>query len=312
MAMKPSFISPEIVVVGSCNTDMIIRTDRFPSPGETVLGGSSMMEPGGKGGNQAIAAARQGGNVTLVSKIGYDIFGLQAMELFRNENITTTHVLTDVANPSGLAMVTVNAQGENYIIVAPGANATLSLHDIDKAQTCIQKADILIVQLEIPMTTVEYALRLASAAGVRSIMKPAPVTSELTDSIVSNLFAILPNRIEAQHLSGIEISDIESAKAAAQLIGSKGVANVIITLGADGVLVKEGESFSHLPAHQVKVVDTTGAGDVFCGAFGVEISRGQSLMQAVAYANAAAALSVTHLGAQKAIPSRAEVEAILQ
>ncbi len=302
---------PKIVVVGSCNTDMIIRADRFPEPGETVLGGTSFMEPGGKGANQAIAAARLGGSVTLVSKIGYDIFGLQAIELYRNENISTCHVITDVSNPSGLAMVTVNSMGENYIIVAPGANSTLSPEDVAKAEPCIAEADILIVQLEIPIPTVEYAIELARRHGVPAVMKPAPAPLSLSDSIISRLFAILPNKVEAEQLAGIDITDTRSARAAADIIRRRGVDNVIITLGGGGVFVKAGESYASFPAREIEVVDTTGAGDVFCGAFCVQVSLGRPIMEAVVYANAAASLSVTRLGAQQAIPYRSEVDACI-
>lgn len=309
--MKSTVSSPKIVVVGSCNTDMIIRAERFPAPGETILGGTSFMEPGGKGANQAIAAARLGGNVTLVSKIGYDLFGLQAIELYRNENISTKHVITDVANPSGLAMVTVNSMGENYIIVAPGANSTLSPDDVAMAEACIAEADILIVQLEIPLDTVEYAIELARKHGVKAVMKPAPAPLALCDSIIGRLFAILPNRVEAEQLAGISITDDHSARAAADIISRRGVDNVIITLGSGGVFVKAGDSYASFPARDVEVVDTTGAGDVFCGAFCMQISLGRPVMEAVVYANVAASLSVARLGAQQAIPYRVEVDALI-
>ena len=306
--MKANIEPPKIVVIGSCNTDLIIRSDRFPAPGETILGGTSFMEPGGKGANQAITAARLGGNVTLVSKIGYDLFGLQAIELYRNENICTKHVITDVNSPTGLAMIAVNSLGENYIIVAPGANSTLSVDDVARAEDCIAEADILIVQLEIPMATVEFAVELARKHGVKVVMKPAPAPLALSDAIISRLFAILPNRVEAEQLSGIEITDTRTAKAAAEIISRRGVDNVIITLGGGGVYVKAGDNYASIPARDVEVVDTTGAGDVFCGAFCMQVSLGYTVMEAVVYANAAASLSVSRLGAQQAIPRRAEVD----
>lgn len=283
---------------------MIIRADRFPAPGETVVGDTLCMEPGGKGGNQAIAAARLGGDVTLVAKIGYDIFGLQAIELMRNEKISTKHVVTDVSNPSGLAMVAVNAAGENCILVSPGANSTLSVDDVKRAEGCIAEADILIVQLEIPMDTVEYSIELARRYGVRVVMKPAPRPHKLSDTIISRLFAILPNQIEAEQLSGIDITDMESVRRAADIISNRGVENVIITLGSRGVFVKAGEAYASFPAREVGVVDTTGAGDVFCGAFCMQVSLGHTIPEAAAWANVAASLSVTGLGAQRAIPYR--------
>jgi len=288
---------------------MIIQADRFPTPGETVLGGMSSMEPGGKGANQAIAAARLGGDVTLVSKIGYDVFGLQAIELYRKERITTRHVVTDAANPSGLAMVTVNSSGENCIIVAPGANSTLSPADVASAEACIAEADTLIVQLEIPIDTVEYAIGLARKHGVRAVMKPAPAPQALSDAVIGRLFAILPNRREAEQLAGVAIADLDDARRAADIISRRGVDNVAITLGGDGVFVKAGASYAAFPARQVEVVDTIGAGDVFCGAFCIQISIGKSVTEAVDYANTAASLSVTRTGAQRAIPYRAEVDA---
>lgn len=309
--MKTTTKKPKIIVVGSCNTDMIIRADRFPMPGETILGGRFVMEPGGKGANQAIAAARLGGDVTLVSKIGYDLFGLQAIDLYRNENISTNYVITDLNNPSGFAMITVNAIGENYIIVAPGANTTLSVEDISKAEECIASADILIVQLEIPLDTVEHAINIANYHGVKTIMKPAPAPLTLNDTIISRLYAILPNRVEAEQLAGIEIFDMRTARAAADIISRRGVDNVLITLGGAGVFVKSGQEYASFPARNVEVVDSIGAGDVFCGAFGTQISYGCSVMEAARYANAAASLSVTRIGAQQAIPYRTEVDAII-
>ncbi len=298
----------KIVVVGSTNIDMMAKVHRLPERGETVGDAEFSQAIGGKGMNQAIAAARLGGDVTFVTSLGNDHYADMLKDHLRSEGISTDYVHDDADNPTGLAMVSVNSLGENYIIVAPGANSTLSPEDVAAAEDCIKEADILIVQLEIPMDTVEAAINIANRHGVRVVMKPAPAPLSLSDAIISRLFAILPNRVEAEQLSGIEITDIRSAKAAAEVISRRGVDNVIITLGGGGVYVKSGDNYASIPARDVDVVDTTGAGDVFCGAFCMQVSLGYTIMEAVVYANAAASLSVSRLGAQQSIPRRIEVD----
>ncbi len=297
----------KIVVIGSCNTDLIIKTERFPQPGETVLGSASQMESGGKGANQAIAAARLGGRVTLISKIGYDLFGLQAMELYRNEHINTEYIVTDPRHPSGMAMIAVNSSGENYVIVSPGANATLGIDDIRRAEEEIVTADIVLMQLEIPMATAAYAIDMAHSHGVRVVLNPAPVPPSISDELLSKLYAITPNRIEAGMISGIKVTDMASAASAAQAISDRGVENVVITLGRDGVYLKDGDVSGGYPACPVDAIDTTGAGDVFCGAFCVYIAEGHSITDAVKFATSASSLVITRIGAQCAIPYRHEV-----
>lgn len=297
---------PKILVIGSCNTDMVVRAERLPVPGETILGGTFLMNPGGKGANQAIAAARLGGEVTFVAKIGYDLFGLQALEILRAEKIDTEYVLTDRQGPSGVALIFVDRCGENSIIVAPGANFRLTPEDIDKAEERIRGADILLMQLEVPIETVEYAAAIAGRYGKRVILNPAPA-SALSDSFLRHVYAILPNRIEAQMLSGIEVVDAASARRAAEAIGSRGIEHVVITLGKDGAYVKERDRYTMIPAQQAATVDTTGAGDVFCGAFCTALAEGRSVTDAVRFANAAAAVAVTHVGAQSSIPYKTDV-----
>ena len=296
----------KIVVIGSCNTDMVVKANRLPIPGETILGGTFYMNPGGKGANQAISASRLGAEVTFISKIGYDLFGLQALEIYKSEKINTDFIFTDSKSPSGVALISVDSFGENSIIVAPGANRSLSTEDISKAVSKIVEADIILIQLEIPMEAVEYAVELANRYGKKIILNPAPA-SGLSDSFLSNIHAILPNRIEAEMLSGVKVTDIESAHRAAQIIGERGIENVVITLGKEGAYVKEGEMYTLLPAKEVEAIDTTGAGDVFCGAFSVYLSEGHSLTDAVKFANIAASLAVTRIGAQSAIPYRSEI-----
>ena len=286
---------PKIVVIGSCNTDMVVKANRLPVPGETILGGTFYMNPGGKGANQAIAAARLGAEVTFISKIGYDLFGLQALEIYRSEK-----------SPSGVALISVDSFGENSIIVAPGASRSLSIEDINKAEEKIKEADIILMQLEIPIDTVEYAATIACKYGKKVILNPAPASS-LSNSFLMNVHTILPNRIEAEMLSGIKVMNIESAHRAAQAIGEKGIENVVITLGKDGAYVKEKDEYTMIPAKEVETIDTTGAGDVFCGAFSVCLSEGHSLAKSVKFANAAAAIAVTRIGAQSAIPYKREV-----
>ncbi|MCD7935994.1 MAG: ribokinase [Tannerellaceae bacterium] len=298
---------PKIVVVGSSNTDMVVKANRLPVPGETILGGTFLMIPGGKGANQAIAAKRLGGEVTFVSKIGMDLFGMQALEIYRSERIHTEYVFSDNRLPSGVALISVDSSGENCIIVASGANMSLSPEDIEKVKQEIIASDLILMQLEIPLDTVEYVVNLAHKHGKKVILNPAPVTS-LSNELIRKLYAILPNRIEAQMLSGVTVTDLRSAHEASRIISDKGIENVVITLGKEGAYVKEKDYCLHLPALDVETLDTTGAGDVFCGAVSVYLSEGNSLMESVAFANVAASLSVTRIGAQSAIPYRREVE----
>jgi len=300
---------PKIVVIGSCNTDMVVKANRLPVPGETILGGTFFMNPGGKGANQAIAASRLGADVTFISKVGYDLFGLQAMEIYKSEKINTDYVFTDPTKPSGVALISVDSSGENCIIVASGANQSLSPDDIDKAKSKIQEADIVLMQLEIPMQTVEHAVALAYSYGTRVILNPAPAAA-LSNDLLKKVYVVLPNRIETEMLSSIKVTDENSAYRAAKAISGKGIENVVITLGREGAFVKEGENFIKTPATEVETIDTTGAGDVFCGAVSVYLSEGHSLIESVRFANAAAAIAVTRIGAQTAIPYRAEVKVL--
>ena len=240
---------PKIVVIGSCNTDMVVKANRLPVPGETILGGTFYMNPGGKGANQAIAAARLGAEVTFISKIGYDLFGLQALEIYRSEKINTEFIFTDQKSPSGVALISVDSFGENSIIVAPGASRSLSTEDINKAEEKIKEADIILMQLEVPIDTVEYAATIANRYGKKVILNPAPA-STLSNSFLNNVHTILPNRIEAEMLSGIKVMDVESAHRAAKAIGEKGIENVVITLGKDGAYVKEKDE--HIDKEQLE------------------------------------------------------------
>lgn len=298
--------SKKIVVIGSCNTDMVVKSDRLPVPGETVLGGAFMMNPGGKGANQAVAVARLQGNVTFISKTGNDLFGRQSIEMYGDENINTDYIFSDPNLPSGVALIMVDTNGENCIVVASGANGSLNPHDIDKAKHIIESADILLMQLEIPMDTVEYAAKLAHQKGIKVILNPAPAAF-LSNELLECLYAIVPNKTEAEMLSGIKVTDWNSAKKAAEIISAKGVELVVITLGSKGALIKENDSFYEIPVEKIKAIDTTAAGDTFCGALCVGISEGLSIIEAVKMANQAAGITVTREGAQAAIPYRKEL-----
>ena len=298
--------SKKIVVVGSCNTDMVVKSDRLPVPGETVLGGAFMMNPGGKGANQAVAIARMGGNVTFISKTGNDLFGRQSVEMYGDENIVTDYIFSDQHLPSGVALIMVDRNGENCIVVASGANGSLSPKDIEKARNVIENADILLMQLEVPMDTVEYAAKLAHEKGIKVVLNPAPAAF-LSNELLKCLYAVIPNKTEAEMLSGIKVSDLETAKQAADIIAAKGVNKVVITLGSKGALIKDGDVYSFIPADKVEAVDTTAAGDTFCGAFCVGISEGLSIEDAVRMATKAAGITVTRAGAQASIPYRKEL-----
>jgi ribokinase len=296
----------KIVVIGSSNTDMVIKSQKFPLPGETILGGKFFVFPGGKGANQAVSAARLNGQVTFIARTGNDMFGKQAMEQFQKEGINTSFITTDSENPSGVALITVDAKGENTIVVAQGANGFLSEQDIDQATDKIAEADVVLLQLEIPIPAVAYAIGKSYALGKKVILNPAPAQS-IADEVLRCVYIITPNETEAEILTGIKVADADSAARAAAELKRKGVQQVVITLGPKGAYVQTNEVSKLIPAPLVHAVDTTAAGDVFNGALAVAVSEGFSLASAVEFANAAAAISVTRMGAQASAPFRKEV-----
>jgi ribokinase len=298
---------PQIIIAGSFNSDMFIKANHLPAAGETVIGGTFFMSFGGKGANQAVAAARLGGNVSFICKTGNDIFGRQAIELLQRENIDTTFVVSDSKNPSGLAFIIVDEKGENCVVVASGANATFSKADIQKAIGEIENSAIILMQLETPIELVEYVASIAFKKGIRFILNPAPACN-LSDDLLSKVSIITPNRNEAEMLSGIKVNNIKSAKEAAKIIKDRGVENVIITLGDMGALVFQDKKFTHVPAFQVKALDTTAAGDIFNGALVVGLSEGKTILDAATFGCRAAAVSVTRLGAQSSAPYKDEVK----
>ena len=303
----------KIVVIGSSNTDMVVKTSHLPIGGETVLGGDFFMNAGGKGANQAVAAARYGNRVIFVAKTGDDLFGQQVRESMSRDGIVTDYVFVDKEHPSGVALITIDKDAENCIVVASGANMYLSPADIDRAADEIRSADVVLMQLECALPTVAYAARMAAEAGVPVILNPAPAPAEPLDvELLHNLYLITPNRSEATRISGIEVTDIDSARCAAEAIHSMGPRNVIITLGSEGSLIYDGEQHTQIEAMRVEAVDTTAAGDTFNGVLASVIAEGATLFEAAREANIAAAISVTRLGAQPAAPTRAEIEALKQ
>ena len=303
-------MSGKIVVVGSSNTDMIIKTPRIPKPGETVLGGEFSTAAGGKGANQAVAAARAGGDVAFIARVGDDMFGEQALEGFRRDGIDTTFVFRDAEAPSGVALIFVDDLGENSIAVASGANARLLPPDVEAAETAVAESDILLMQLEIPLETVRAATDIAKAGSARIILNPAPAQT-LDDDLLGKLSILTPNESEAEILTGIPVGNYKSAGKAAEALRQRGVETVLVTLGARGVYAVGEEYTGLISGFGVKAVDTTAAGDVFNGALAVALAESMPLEDAVTFAQAAAALSVTKLGAQPSAPTLEEIEEFL-
>ncbi|HEY9167456.1 MAG TPA: ribokinase [Candidatus Kryptonia bacterium] len=295
-----------IVVVGSTNTDMVIKVRNLPAPGQTVLGGEFFMNPGGKGANQAVAAARLGGNVTFVCKTGNDVFGNKSAQLFRDEGINTSNVLSDADNPSGVALILIDENGQNCIAVAPGANGAMTTGDLGDAVDAIKAAAIVLLQLEIPINVVEHVIRVASSSRVMTVLNPAPA-HPLTDELLRATSILTPNETEAETLTGVRVADIQSAEKAARVLHDRGVKIVIITLGAQGALVLDHDKVDLIPAPKVTAVDTTAAGDIFNGALVTALAEGSPLRDAVAFACRASAISVTRLGAQSSAPYRREL-----
>lgn len=298
-----------IVVVGSSNTDMIIKLDRIPKPGETRLGGEFATAAGGKGANQAVAAARAGGAVTFVARVGQDMFGERAVAGLIQNGVNVDHVQFDKC-PSGVALIFVGEDGENSIAVGSGANAKLSPVDVRRAKSAFAAADVVMMQLETPLDTVQAAADLASASGALVILNPAPA-QPLPDRLLKQISILTPNETEAELLTGIAVDDDASCGRAADVLLGKGVKTVVFTLGARGAFVASSTSKQLVPGFKVEQVDTTAAGDAFNGALAVALAEGQPMLDAVRFANAAGALSVTRLGAQPSAPSRKEIEALL-
>ena len=301
-----------IVVFGSYVTDLTGRGMRFPVPGETVLGTSFQSGPGGKGSNQAVAAFRAGGDVTLVTKLGRDAFGRIARDFYTAEGMNTDELLEDETRETGAALIMVNQQsGQNMIMVLNGACSHITPEDVQAKRKLIEQADYLLVQMEINMDALEQVIRIAHNSGVRVILNPAPV-QEMADELMAMVDTATPNETEAAVLTGVEVVDFASAHRAAQVLLDKGVRNVIITLGGNGVYCTNGTREELLDRISVNAVDTTGAGDAFNGGFVTALSNGMDLFDAVRYGNCTGALSVTKPGTAPAMPHKQEIDALYQ
>jgi len=299
-----------VLVIGSSNTDMVIRVPRIPRPGETILGGTFTMAAGGKGANQAVAAARAGGRVTFVARVGDDVFGERALANFETDGLDARFIVRTAGSASGVALINVDEHGENSISVASGANTLLSIEDVDRADDAFAAADIVLLQLESPLETVEAAARKAGERGVPVVLNPAPARP-LEDGLLRRVAVLTPNEHEAEILTGVAVRDERGAREAAARLRARGPATVVITLGERGVFAAAREFEGPLSAFKVDPVDTTAAGDIFNGALAVALAEKLALAAALRFAQAAAAISVTRPGAQPSAPMRAEIEAFL-
>jgi ribokinase len=299
-----------VTVMGSFVADLAFRTGRIPAWGETLMGQSFMLGPGGKGSNQAVAAARAGGRVSFISKLGQDAFGDMARNLYKTEAIDTRFLFT-TASATGAATIIIDAEkGENAIIVVPGACFELTEAEVDQARELIAASSVFVAQLELSLTVVEHGLALAHALGVPTILNPAPA-APLPESIYQTIDYITPNETEAAALTGIPVATIADAERAADAFLARGVPNAIITLGAQGAFVKNARLKAHVPAVNAgTVVETTGAGDAFNGGFAVALSEGMDLVEAARFGCAAAGISITRPGTAPSMPTRAEIDAL--
>lgn len=292
----------KIVVVGSSNTDMTVRADKLPAPGETILGESFNMYAGGKGANQAVAAARMGGDVAFICKMGRDLFGENSLKGYISDGIDISHILYS-ERPSGMALIMVDSGGENIISVAPGANGDLTPDDIESVRGELENADYVMLQLEIPLESTLKAARIAHEAGATVVLNPAPAV-RLPEEIFRYIDILVPNQTEAAILTGIT----DDAAAAVRKLSGMGVGDVVMTLGGRGCAVYTGGMVEEIPALKVDVVDATAAGDTFCGALCVALGEGLGLVEAARFATRAAALTVCRMGTQSSIPFRKEIK----
>ncbi|MHC4203088.1 MAG: ribokinase [Planctomycetota bacterium] len=300
----------KIAVVGSSNMDLVVKSKLIPAIGETILGGDFIMVPGGKGANQAVAAAKLGAEVFFIAKLGEDIFAEHSLNNFKKEAVNTKHVIQTGEAPSGVALIMVDEKGNNSIVVAPGANNKLLPADVKKAESDIASCGAVVAQLEVPLETVEFAAKLANNAGVPFILDPAPAR-ELSPELLSMVDVLTPNETEAQILTGIEVTDEESARAAAGNLLERGIKTVIVTLGDKGYLLADSEETKYVSGQKVDAVDSTAAGDAFTGSLAVGVAQNKAISDAASFAKYVAALSVTKMGAQSSMPTLDEVESFM-
>jgi len=303
-------MAANVAVVGSLNMDLVARAPRIPRPGETIIGGDFVTVPGGKGANQAVAAARLGAQVSMVGRVGRDVFAGPLLDNLAAAGVDHTFVTHDPKAATGVALIVVDDAGQNSIVVTSGANMRLSPADVDAAETAIATSDTLLLQLESPVETVMRAAKVAQVHGVTVILNPAPARS-LPEALLSLVDVLVPNESETALLTGLPIENQAQAEAAAAALLSLGVGTVILTLGERGALLaQEGEAVV-FPAFDVTPVDTTAAGDAFVGGFAVALAEGRVLSEAVRWGNAAGALATTKLGAQTSLPDRRDLEMML-
>ena len=301
---------PKVVVVGSFMMDLVIKAERRPQKGETLIGQQFGMFGGGKGNNQAIAAARLGGDVTMVGRLGRDSFGDTLMDALVEEGVEVGFIVRDAEAGTGVASPVIDADGDNSIIIVPRANMRLSAADVNRAESVISESDVLLLQLEVPISVSQRAAEIAKSSGTKVILNPAPAR-DLPDSFLSQVDILTPNQVETEFLSGGKVSDSESAERAARILLDRGVSAVILTLGDSGALLFQREMTTRIPAYTVNVVDTTAAGDAFCGALAIALARGEALEDGVVFANAAGALAVTALGAAPSMPTANQISEFL-
>lgn len=300
----------KLVVLGSVNADHVLQVASFPRPGETLHGHSYCVIPGGKGANQAVAAARLGADIAFIASVGDDSFGHQMLETFANEGMNTEAVMVEKNMPTGIAMIQVAATGENSICISAEANACLTAERIKPHHALIANANTLLMQLETPIETIEAAATIAKQSGTKVVLNPAPA-QPLTDDLLQLVDMITPNETEAELLTGIKVEDMASAQQAADALHAKGIKCVMITLGSKGVWISQDGKGQQVEGFRVDATDTTGAGDTFNGAFLTGLQAGRKIDDAIRFAHAAAAISVTRMGAQTSIPHLSEVERFL-
>ena len=303
-------MSARVTVAGSLNMDLVARAPRIPQPGETIIGRDFRNVPGGKGANQAVAAARLGAEVSMVGRVGADTFADPLLENLAADGIDHTYVTRDPEAATGVALIVVDDAGENSIVVASGANARFSPGDVEDAEEAFARADVLLLQLESPLETVQRAAELAHAHGAKVLLNPAPARA-LPDELLSLVDALIPNETEAALLTDRAVRSQADAREAAQALLVSGVETVIVTLGEGGALLAQGGGVTLVPAFSVEAVDTTAAGDAFVGSFAVALAEGRPPEEAVRWGNAAGALATTKMGAQPSLPTREALERLL-